>query len=119
VASRGGADGLGGGLDVGGRDRGAVVGSRGVSASGGFTASTAGPRYPVGGSLFPASLTLARGQQAKSVELRAALSLTRLWQQQGKRDEAREPLAPVYKWFTEGFDTADLQEAKALLGELQ
>ena len=47
--------------------------------------------------------------------MRAALSLSRLWQQQGKRDEARELLAPIYGWFTEGFDTADLQEAEALL----
>jgi predicted ATPase len=50
--------------------------------------------------------------------LRAAMSLARLWQQQGKRAEAYELLAPIYGWFTEGFDTADLQEAKALLGEL-
>jgi predicted ATPase len=64
------------------------------------------------------ALTLARHQQAKSWELRAAMSLSRLWQHQGKRDEARELLAPVYDWFTEGFDTADLQEAKALLEEL-
>src|SRR5205823_12867250 len=58
-------------------------------------------------------------QQAKSWELRAALSLSRLWQQQGKRDEARTLLAPIYGWFTEGFDTADLQEAKALLAALE
>jgi len=51
--------------------------------------------------------------------LRAALSLNRLWQQQGKRDEARELLAPLYGWFTEGFDTPDLQEAKVLLEELR
>jgi class 3 adenylate cyclase/tetratricopeptide (TPR) repeat protein len=57
-------------------------------------------------------------QQARSWELRAAMSLSRLWQQQGKRDEARELLAPIYGWFTEGFDTADLQEARALLDEL-
>ena len=57
--------------------------------------------------------------QAKSWELRAAMSLCRLWQQQGKRAEARELLAPIYGWFTEGFDTADLQEAKALLEELR
>jgi predicted ATPase len=50
--------------------------------------------------------------------LRAALSLSRLWQRQGKRDEAREQLAPIYDWFTEGFDTPDLQEAKGLLDEL-
>ena len=59
-----------------------------------------------------------RCQQAKSLELRAATSLARLWQRQGKRAEARELLAPVYGWFTEGFDTADLQEAQALLETL-
>jgi predicted ATPase len=64
------------------------------------------------------ALAIARRQQAKSWELRAALSLGRLWQQQGKRAEAYELLAPLYAWFTEGFDTADLQEAKALLEEL-
>jgi predicted ATPase len=64
------------------------------------------------------ALDVARHQQAKSLELRAAMSLARLWQQQGKRDEAHELLAPVYGWFTEGFDTADLQEARALLEEL-
>jgi predicted ATPase len=63
-------------------------------------------------------LDIARHQQAKSWELRTAMSLSRLLQQQGKRDEARELLAPVYGWFTEGFDTADLREAKALLEEL-
>jgi class 3 adenylate cyclase/predicted ATPase len=67
---------------------------------------------------FQQALAIARRQQAKSWELRAAMSLARLWQQQGKRAEARELLAPVYGWFTEGFDTPDLQEAKALLGEL-
>jgi predicted ATPase len=64
------------------------------------------------------ALTVARRQQAKALELRAALSLSRLWQQQDKRTEAYELLAAVYGWFTEGFDTADLQEAKALLEEL-
>ena len=64
------------------------------------------------------ALDVARRQEAKSLELRAAMSLSRLWQQQGKRDEAYELLAPIYGWFTEGFDTADLQEAKALLEEL-
>ena len=67
---------------------------------------------------FDRALTVARQQQAKSWELRAAMSLARLWRDQGKRDEARELLAPVYGWFTEGFDTLDLKEAKALLGEL-
>jgi predicted ATPase len=64
------------------------------------------------------ALEVARRQQAKSLELRAATSLARLWQQQGKRTEAYELLVPVYAWFTEGVDTADLQEAKALLEEL-
>jgi predicted ATPase len=66
---------------------------------------------------FQQVLAMARRQEAKALELRAAMSLSRLWQQQGKRDEARELLTPVYGWFTEGFDTADLQEAKALLDE--
>jgi predicted ATPase len=64
------------------------------------------------------ALEVARRQQAKSLELRAAMSLARLWQRQGKRGEARQLLEPIYSWFTEGFDTADLQEAKALLEEL-
>ena len=67
---------------------------------------------------FHQALDVARRQQAKSLELRAAMSLARLWQHQGKRDEAHQLLAEVYGWFTEGFDTADLQEAKALLAEL-
>ena len=67
---------------------------------------------------FQQALAIARRQQAKSWELRAAMSLSRLWQQQDKQAEARELLAPVYGWFTEGFDTADLQEAKALLEAL-
>jgi predicted ATPase len=67
---------------------------------------------------FQRSLSVAIAQQAKSWELRAAMSMARLWRDQGKRDEARELLAPVYGWFTEGFDTLDLKEAKALLDEL-
>jgi predicted ATPase len=67
---------------------------------------------------FHQALAIARRQQAKSWELRATVSLSRLWQQQGKRQEARQLLADVYGWFTEGFDTADLQEAKALLEDL-
>ena len=67
---------------------------------------------------FDHALSVARQQQAKSWELRAAMSMARLWRDQGKRDEARELLAPVYGWFTEGFDTLDLKEAKALLDEL-
>ena len=64
------------------------------------------------------ALTVARRQKAKSLELRAAMSLARLWQRQGKRAEARELLAPIYGWFTEGFETADLQETQALLEAL-
>jgi predicted ATPase len=60
---------------------------------------------------------MARRQQAKSLELRAALSLSRLWRQQGKGGAAWQLLAPIYGWFTDGFETADLQEAKALLEE--
>jgi class 3 adenylate cyclase/predicted ATPase len=67
---------------------------------------------------FQQALAIARRQQAKSWELRAAMSLSRLWQQQGKRAAARELLAPIYGWFTEGFDTADLWEAKVLLADL-
>jgi class 3 adenylate cyclase/predicted ATPase len=64
------------------------------------------------------ALAVARRQEAKSLELRAAMSLSRLWQHQGKRDEGRQLLVEIYRWFTEGFDTADLQEAKDLLDEL-
>jgi predicted ATPase len=67
---------------------------------------------------FERALALAQQQQARSWELRAAMSLARFWRDQGKRDEARALLAPVYGWFTEGFDTLDLKEAKALLEEL-
>ncbi len=68
---------------------------------------------------FQQAIEIARRQQAKSLELRAVTSLAQLWQQQGKTTEARELLAPVYNWFTEGFDTKDLREAKVLLEELQ
>jgi predicted ATPase len=67
---------------------------------------------------FLTAVTIAKQQKARSFELRAALSLARLWRDQGKRENARELLAQVYGWFTEGFDTLDLQEAKALLDEL-
>ena len=67
---------------------------------------------------FERALAVARQQQSKSFELRASMSLARLWRDQGKMSEARELLAPVYGWFTEGFDTRDLKEAKALLEEL-
>ncbi len=69
-------------------------------------------------SCFKQALEFAQRQQAKSWELRAAMSLSRLWQLQGKKEEARDLLSETYGWFTEGFDTADLKEAKALLDEL-
>jgi TOMM system kinase/cyclase fusion protein len=86
----------------------------------------AAQRHPAQGSrepheaeaCFQQALDVARQQQAKSLELRAAMSLARLWQQRGQRAEARELLAPIYGWFSEGFDTADLQEAKTLLDAL-
>jgi predicted ATPase len=78
----------------------------------------ASPEIPQAEACFQQALEVARRQQAKSLELRAALSLTHLWQQQGKRQEARDLLAPIYGWFTEGFDTADLRDAKELLEEL-
>ena len=76
-----------------------------------------GNRDGVGGE-FRRALAVARQQQARSWELRAAMSMARLWRDQGKEDEALDLLAPVYGWFTEGFDTRDLKEAKALLDAL-
>jgi predicted ATPase len=68
---------------------------------------------------FERAIAIAREQKAKSWELRAATSMARLWRDHGKRQQARDLLAPVYGWFTEGFGTLDLKEAKALLDELQ
>ena len=76
------------------------------------------PDAPAAEAAFQEALTIARRHEAKSLELRAATSLARLWQRDGKRDEAREVLAPVYSWFSEGFDTPDLRDGKALLDEL-
>ena len=84
-----------------------------------LTLSCADNPYEKAETSFHQALEVARSQQVKSFELRAATSLARLWKNRGKRDEARELLAPVYDWFTEGFDTADLQEAQALLSELE
>ena len=67
---------------------------------------------------FHKAIEIARQQSAKSLELRAVMSLSRLWQQQDKKEQARQLLAEIYGWFTEGFDTKDLQEAKVLLEEL-
>ena len=69
-------------------------------------------------SCFQNALDVSRRQQTKSFELRASVSLGRLWKSQGKKEEARDLLAEIYDWFTEGFDTADLREARALLEEL-
>ena len=68
---------------------------------------------------FRKAIDIAQKQKAKSLELRAVMSLARLWQSQGKRNEAHQMLSEIYNWFTEGFDTMDLQEAKALLTELK
>ena len=70
------------------------------------------------GRSYQQAIAVAKRQSAKMFELRASTSLARLWRDQGKRDRARDLLAPVYGWFTEGFDTRDLKEAKALLDEL-
>jgi predicted ATPase len=68
---------------------------------------------------FERAIAVARGQEAKLFELRATSSLVRLWRDQGKRKEAHELLAPMYNWFTEGFDTKDLNDAEAVLAELK
>ncbi len=77
------------------------------------------PDTPKAQAYFERALAVARAQQAKSWELRVAMSMARLWRDQGKRQQARDLLAPVYGWFTEGFDTLDLKESKALLDELK
>ena len=77
------------------------------------------PDVPQAEAAFLRALDVARYQQAKALELRATLSLARLWQGQGQREAARDLLAPLYAWFTEGFDTPDLQEAKTLLAALE
>jgi predicted ATPase len=92
-----------------------------IQGTGKGNARTAAPELPImaeAETRFVRALDIARRQQAKSWELRAAMSLSRLWQHQGKHDAAQQLLAPIYGWFTEGFDTADLQEAKALLEAL-
>jgi predicted ATPase len=76
------------------------------------------PDVPQAEACFHQALAVARAQQARALELRAAISLSRLWLQQGRPDAACQLLTPIYSWFTEGFDTADLQEAKALLEDL-
>ena len=107
------------GRDADGHDRDALVGGRGVSAPGGVAAPPPSPDVPQAEAAFRRALDVARYQQAKALELRATLSLARLWQGQGQREAARDLLAPLYAWFTEGFDTPDLQEAKTLLAALE
>jgi predicted ATPase len=101
-----------------GNNQGKVVRSRGISHRRGNRADVAKPGPAKAQAYFERALAVARAQQAKSWELRAAMSMARLWRDQGKPQQARELLAPVYGWFTEGFDTLDLKEAKALLDEL-
>jgi predicted ATPase len=76
------------------------------------------PKMPQAEACFQRAIDVARRQEAKALELRAAVSLSRLWRQEGRRQAARALLTPIYSWFTEGFDTADLQEANALMEEL-
>jgi len=104
--------------------QGELVRGRGPSHCRGNRAAVAGAGCAEGGMRrrrkpISRALAIARGQQAKSWELRAAMSMARLWRDQGKRDEARDLLAPVYGWFTEGFETLDLKEVNALLDQLQ
>ena len=75
-------------------------------------------QFPAAVTAFQQAIKIAQDQSARSLELRAATSLARLWRDQGKRTEARDLLAPIYGWFTEGFDTPVLQDAKALLDQL-
>ena len=105
-------------LAAGGATSGNVAWKRNSIVSGGPAPAAAIPDAPEAEACLQQALDVARRQQAKSLELRAAMSLSRLWQCQGKRAAARELLAPIYGWFTEGFDTADLQDARALLEEL-
>jgi predicted ATPase len=95
-----------------------MVGSRDQSIAGVIALKSPEPDTAIAQEYFKRALAVARAQQAKSWELRASMSLARLWRDQGKVQQARELLAPVYGWFTEGFDTLDLKEAKALLDEL-
>jgi len=94
------------------------VGGRKGSAAGRTALAPPASRCAPGGSLFPSGHRGGPPPAARALELRAALSLSRLWQQQGQRAEAYALLEPIYEWFTEGFGTADLQKAKALLEAL-
>jgi predicted ATPase len=89
-----------------------------IRNAGGIALMSPDPDAAKAQTYFDRALAVARQQQAKSWELRASMSLARLWRDQGKVQQARELLAPAYGWFTEGFDTRDLKEAKGLLEEL-
>jgi predicted ATPase len=101
-----------------GKNQGKGLRSRSASYSRAIALKSPEPDATKAQAYFDRALAAARAQQAKSWELRAAVSMARLWRDQGKRDEARELLAPVFGWFTEGFDTLDLKEAKTLLDQL-
>ena len=94
------------------------MGGRVVASQGRLAAAASAPEVPQADACWGQALEVAHRQQAKALELRVALSLSRVWPCQGKREDARQLLAGVYHWFTEGFDTTDLQEAKALLEAL-
>jgi len=100
------------------RDRNSMYGAEILRVEGEAIARSSVPDTAKAEHCFTRALELARGREEKSFELRAGMSLARLWQRQGRRQEAHRLLADIYGWFTEGFDTADLQAAKALLGEL-
>ena len=117
--SRRGAEAARRGIGAGAPARGALVRGGAAAAEGRGAAGFARPTdLAEAEACYRQALDVARGQSARLWELRAATSLARLWRDQGKRAEARDLLAPVYDWFTEGFDTADLKDAKALLDEL-
>ncbi len=103
---------------LGGPDRGKYYGSEIARLEGELQQRLAPHVAEDAARCFERALETARRWDAKSFELRAATSLARLWRDQGRRDDARRALADVYAWFTEGFDTADLREAKTLLDEL-
>ena len=116
--ARGRAHGAHGSTNACTHNRGTMVRSGTVSSQRRTPPTAASDNQAEAETCFHHALAIARHQQAKSLELRAATSLARLWQQQGKRQEAHDLLAPVYHWFTEGFDTLDLIDAKALLDAL-
>ena len=118
-AARGRTDGAHGSINPCRDERGMLVRTRVVSAQRHLLLHQSPDHHVEAEVCSHQAINIAQSQQAKSFELRATTSLARLWQQQGKRTEARELLAPIYGWFTEGFDTADLQDAKALLDELE